>query len=115
MTAVQEELFDPKYANLPDQLLDLPSSIFNPNRIRIMLELYHTSTADFTQLTRDLKLSDGALATHLRSLLRDNLIEVRQEHIGGRTHTAYLITKKGTEAVEALLENFERIRKAIPQ
>ncbi len=109
-----EELYDPSYASLPDKLLDLPTSLFNPNRIRIMFELYNTSTADFPQLQRDLNLSEGALATHLRALLKDQLIEPKQEQVGARKRTGYLITKRGAQAMKALLDDIEEIRRAIP-
>ena len=79
-----------------------------------MFELYNTSTADFPQLQRDLDLSEGALATHIRALLKDQLIEPKQEQVGGRKRTGYLITKKGAEAVKALLDDMEKIRRAIP-
>ena len=114
MTGLSVEQFDLAYASLPDRLLKLPASIFNPNRIRIMLVLYHIGGADFTQLKQYLDLTDGALATHLRSLLKEELIVTQPERIGGRNRTAYLITQKGTQSIETLLNDFVEIRKAIP-
>ena len=68
-----QEQFGLGRASLPDRLLKLPPSIFNPNRIRIMLALYYETGADFTELKQSLNLSDGALATHVKALVRDEL------------------------------------------
>jgi DNA-binding HxlR family transcriptional regulator len=112
---LSEELYDPTYASLPDKLLELPRSLFHPDRFRIMFELYNTSTADFAQLQRDLGLSEGALATHVRTLERDGLIEPKPEQVGGRKRTGYLLTKKGVDAIITFLDDFAKIREAIPQ
>jgi len=110
-----EELYDPNYASLPDRLLDLPRSLFHPDRFRIMFELYNTSTADFPQLMRDLHLSEGALATHVRALEKDKLIKPKPGEVGGRKRTGYLLTRKGVDAMMSLLDNFAKIKEAIPQ
>ena len=80
-----------------------------------MLALYHMTGADFSEIKHELNLSDGALATHMKALGRDGLITTQSEHLGGRTRTVYLITPKGHQAIENLLDDFVNIRKAIPQ
>jgi len=110
-----QEQFGLRRASLPDRLLELPPSIFNPNRIRIMLALYYETGADFTELKKKLNLSDGALATHLKALLRDELIATQPDRSGSRERTAYLITPKGLQTIDKLLNEFENIRKAIPE
>lgn len=117
-----EEVYDPAYASLPDKLLDIPRSLFHPDRFRIMFELYNTSTADFPQLQRDLNLSEGALATHIRALEKDKLIEPKPEQVGGRKRTGYLLTKHGVDAMRSLLADyvkindaFEKVNEAVPR
>ena len=80
-----------------------------------MLALYYMTGADFTELKKELGLSDGALATHMRALLRDELVKDQDVQDRGRTRTAYLITQKGHNAVDALLDVFHDIKEAIPR
>lgn len=87
--------FGSRYADLSSKLRQLPPSLFNPNRIGIMLEIYSAGGVDFAQLKRDLELSDGALATHLKYLASDGLVIGKKEQVGSRQRTAYLITSKG--------------------
>jgi len=79
-----------------------------------MLALYYETGADFTELKQSLNLSDGALATHVKALVRDELVTTQPERVGGRNRTVYLITPKGLRTIDALLSEFESIRKAIP-
>ena len=78
-----------------------------------MVALYYRTGADFTELKKELGLSDGALATHMKALMRDELVKDQGVIDGGRTRTAYLTTEKGHKAVEALLDDFHAIKEAI--
>jgi DNA-binding MarR family transcriptional regulator len=107
--------FGLRSASLPDRLLKLPPPIFNPNRIRIMLTLYNVVGADFTELKEKLDLSDGALATYLKALVKDQLVTTEQDRTGTRERTVYMITRKGLQTIDEMLEVFGSIKEEISQ
>jgi len=110
--AVAEE-FSREPERLTKELLQQPLVLFNPHRIAIMLELYHAGTAEFPQLKHDLELTDGALATHLKALEGEGLIEARREQVGPRTRTAYIITRQGISAVQRMFSTLGRIKERL--
>jgi predicted transcriptional regulator len=104
IVAVIEEGFDLRSKHLLKGLLEQPSVLFNRHRIAIMVELYHASAVDFSQLKHDLGLTDGALATYLRALASEGLTESKREAVESRLRTGYIITKKGILALEKTFE-----------
>lgn len=85
------------------------SVLFNPARVAIMIELYHAGSVDFGQLKRDLELSDGALAAHLKALEEEELIKSRKESDGSRARKEQAITPKGITSLEKMISLFEKI------
>ena len=73
------------------------------NRIRlgIMAILSASGEADFNALKRQLGVSDGNLASHIRALEELRFIETRKQFIGRKPNTSYLITEQGRNAFEA--------------
>jgi DNA-binding MarR family transcriptional regulator len=70
----------------------------------IMLELYQAGALEFVQLQRDLDIGDGALATHIKALLKARLIVRQKEEVDGRSRTVYLITGDGMEMIRRLFK-----------
>jgi DNA-binding HxlR family transcriptional regulator len=96
-------------------LLEQPSVLFNQHRIAIMVELYYASAADFLQLKHDLDLTDGALATYLKALASEGLIESKREAVESRLRTGYIITKKGISALEQTFKILCELRERFQQ
>ena len=73
------------------------------NRIRlgIMAILSASGEADFNALKRQLGVSDGNLACHIRALEELGFIEARKQFIGRKPNTSYLITEQGRNAFES--------------
>jgi len=109
LSVLEEFSFKPE--RLTKELLGQPSVLFNPHRIAIMLELYHAGGGDFPQLRHDLSISDGALATHLRALANEELIESKREQIESRERTTFIITRKGILS----LENFFKLMRELSE
>lgn len=107
------EEFSREPERLTRELLQQPLVLFNPHRIAIMLELYHAGGGEFPQLRHDLGLTDGALATHLKALGAEDLVEARREQVGPRTRTAYIITREGISAVERLFSTMCKINERL--
>jgi DNA-binding HxlR family transcriptional regulator len=109
------EVFDLKAKHLLKGLLEQPPVLFNRHRIAIMVELYYASAAEFTQLKHDLSLTDGALATYLRALASEGLIESKREVVESRVRTGYIITKKGISALEQTFKILCELREGFQQ
>ena len=63
----------------------------------------------FQDLKSELKMSDGNLITHLRTLEKAEFIESEKIDGVGRAQTFYGLSKKGRQAFENYLAELERI------
>jgi DNA-binding MarR family transcriptional regulator len=81
-------------------------------RLGIMSALAVNNKLDFSSLKEYLDVTDGNLATHLKSLEREKYIGVEKSFIGRKPNTRYYITSKGRKAFEDHLQILERIIKA---
>jgi DNA-binding HxlR family transcriptional regulator len=84
------------------------------NRIRlgIMSVLSVNDSYDFNSLKEALDVTDGNLASHLKSLEEHNLIKVNKKFVGRKPNTSYSITKTGTELFSIHLKALEEIIKS---
>jgi DNA-binding HxlR family transcriptional regulator len=89
-------------------------SKFFENRIRlgIMSVLIVNDSYDFNSLKETLKVTDGNLASHLKSLEENTLIKVNKRFIGKKPNTSYSLTKKGEQLFRNHLKALEDIIKS---
>lgn len=78
-------------------------------RIGIMSALMVNETVNFNELKSLLDVTDGNLATHLKTLEENNYIKVQKGFIGKKTNTTYTITKVGETAFKGHLKALEKI------
>lgn len=78
-------------------------------RIGIMSSLMVNETINFNELKTLLDVTDGNLATHLKTLEENNYIKVQKGFIGKKTNTTYTITKVGETAFKSHLKALEKI------
>lgn len=78
-------------------------------RIGIMSALMVNETVNFNELKSLLDVTDGNLATHLKTLEENNYIKVQKGFIGKKTNTTYTITKVGETAFKNHLRALEKI------
>jgi DNA-binding MarR family transcriptional regulator len=85
------------------------------NRIRLgimsLLLIHHELS--FNDLKETLELTDGNLATHIKTLEECQYISVRKGFIGKKTNTTYWVTKLGKEAFKSHLEQIEKMMKEL--
>lgn len=67
---------------------------------------------DFNALKEYLDVTDGNLATHIKTLEKEKFIGVEKSFIDRKPNTKYYMTKKGKEAFEEHLKTLEKIIKA---
>lgn len=82
-------------------------------RIGIMSALMVTESVNFNDLKALIDVTDGNLATHLKTLEENKYIQVQKGFIGRKTNTTYAITKEGTQAFRAHLDALEQIIKGL--
>ncbi len=82
-------------------------------RIGIMSALMVNENVNFNDLKALIDVTDGNLATHLKTLEENKFIKVEKGFIGRKTNTTYAITKAGETAFRAHLDALEKIIKGL--
>ena len=78
-------------------------------RIGIMSALMVNDALNFNDLKALIDVTDGNLATHLKTLEEHKYIDVRKGFIGRKTNTTYAVTRMGEKAFRSHLDALEKI------
>jgi DNA-binding HxlR family transcriptional regulator len=89
----------------------LDKAIHEKGRLAIMTLLATRLSWSFQDLKSELRMSDGNLITHLRTLHKLGLVATTRE-VRNRPQTSYSLTKKGRTAFADYLRMLEEIIKA---
>lgn len=81
-------------------------------RLGIMSALAVNDKLDFNSLKEYLDVTDGNLASHLKTLEREEFIGVEKSFIDRKPNTKYFITREGKKAFDEHLKVLEKIIKA---
>ena len=81
------------------------------NRIRlgIMSILMVNDSTDFNTLKELLELTDGNLASHLKALENEKIIDVKKQFIGRKPNTSYSATEHGKDLFRQHLDALEKL------
>lgn len=81
------------------------------NRVRlgIMSTLAVNDAMDFNALKEFLEVTDGNLATHLKTLEKEDFIGVEKSFVGRKPNTSYFMTKTGKHAFSEHLSALEKL------
>lgn len=82
-------------------------------RLGIMSALLVNEEVNFNQLKELIQVTDGNLASHLKTLEDAAYIKVKKGFIGRKTNTTYAVTKAGEKAFKMHLEALELMIKNI--
>jgi len=82
-------------------------------RIGIMSALMVNEDLNFNDLKTLIDVTDGNLATHLKTLEENNYVKVHKGFIGRKTNTTYSVTAAGQKAFRTHLDALEKIIKGI--
>lgn len=100
--------------NRPAISIDGLNKMFNHrSRMGIMAILMVNEWVDFVALRTTLELTDGSLASHLKALVKEQLIEVEKRFVDDKPKTSYRATPAGREAFEDHLQQLEAFVKLI--
>ncbi|SJZ79042.1 winged helix-turn-helix domain-containing protein [Sediminibacterium ginsengisoli] len=78
-------------------------------RLGIMSAVMVNEGLNFNELKELIEVTDGNLASHLKTLEENEFIKVKKGFIGRKTNTTYSITKTGEKAFRTHLEALEQM------
>jgi len=82
-------------------------------RLGIMSALMVNAEINFNELKELIDVTDGNLASHLKTLEENGYIKVQKGFIGRKTNTTYSVTKAGEKAFKHHLDALEQMIKSI--
>lgn len=91
---------------------DLHKAFENRIRLGIMSVLAVNDELDFNSLKEYLDVTDGNLATHLKTLEKEKFIRIKKSFIDRKPNTRYSMTTEGKQAFDEHLKVLESIIKA---
>jgi len=91
---------------------DLNKNFDNRIRLGIMSALMVNVEVNFNELKELLDITDGNLASHIKSLEDSGSIKVQKGFIGRKTNTTYSVTKAGEKAFKAHIAALEQMIKS---
>jgi DNA-binding HxlR family transcriptional regulator len=82
-------------------------------RLGIMSAVMVNEDMNFNDLKELIQVTDGNLASHLKTLEDNQYIKVKKRFVGRKTNTTYSVTKAGEKAFKAHLEALEQMIKKL--
>ncbi|PTM05108.1 MAG: transcriptional regulator [Bacteroidetes bacterium] len=92
-------------------LKDLNKAFENKIRLAIMSALLVNDYLDFNSLKDLLDVTDGNLASHLKSLETKNYVSFKKEFLNRKSHTKYSATEEGKLAFKLHIQAIEKLLK----
>ena len=94
--------------------IDQLNKIFDSRiRLGIMSSLLVNEKMNFNELKELIAVTDGNLASHLKTLEDSGYIKVQKGFIGRKTNTSYSVTKAGEKAFKHHLDALEKMIRSI--
>ena len=84
-------------------------------RLGIMSALAVNDMLDFNSLKEFLNVTDGNLASHLKSLEKEKFISVEKSFVDRKPNTKYYMTKEGKKAFGDHLQALEKLIKRVAE
>ncbi len=82
-------------------------------RLGIMSALLVNDDVNYNSLKELMEITDGNLASHLKTLEDNGYIKMSKGFIGRKTNTVYSVTKAGEKAFKEHLDALEKMIKSI--
>lgn len=93
------------------RLLDIPSEIINTQRLTILMLLHTHGYLDFSDLKNSLRVTEGSLASHLKTLEKIGLVKGEKEFEDKKPKTIYHLSKEGDKKFAIYLDILKRMIK----
>ncbi len=89
--------------------VELDSLIHQPTRTRIMTYLSVHGVCDFTTLKKNLGLTDGHIATHIKQLIGAEYISAEKKFFENKPKTSYELTDLGRQKFLEYIAGLEHL------
>ena len=96
---------------MKELLKELNKAFENRIRLGIMSALVVNEYLDFNALKNLLGVTDGNLASHLKSLEKSDYIRVQKEFLDRKPNTKYSVTREGKVAFSKHIKAIEKLLK----
>ena len=83
-------------------------------RLGIMSVLMVNDSVDFNTMKELLDVTDGNLASHLKALEKEEVIEVKKQFIGRKPNTSYKVTPLGAKLFKEHIDALEKLINPLP-
>jgi DNA-binding MarR family transcriptional regulator len=83
--------------------------LHQPLRTQLAAFLAGAGEVTFTELKRQLDVSDGNLDSHLKKLIAADYVKVRKDDSGGRTQTCYALSDTGRAALQGYIQALQQL------
>lgn len=83
--------------------------LHQPLRTQLAAFLAGAGEATFTELKRQLDISDGNLDSHLKKLISADYVKVRKDASTGRIQTCYALSKTGRAALQSYILALQKL------
>jgi DNA-binding MarR family transcriptional regulator len=93
----------------PEPFLQLDRVIHEKGRLAIMSLLAASPQLSFTEMRDSLKMTDGNLTAHIRTLQEAGYVSITKSFEGGRRLTTYCLTGDGRKAFTSYIDLLEKI------
>jgi predicted ArsR family transcriptional regulator len=90
-------------------MIPLDPILHQPLRTQIAAFLAGAGEASFSELKRQLEVSDGNLESHMKKLLAAAYVDVRREDTGRRPQSFYRLTATGHQALAAYVSALQAV------
>lgn len=84
-------------------------------RLGIMSALLVNDEVNFNDLKELIQVTDGNLASHLKTLEEQEYIKVHKGFVGRKTNTTYSVTKAGEKAFKTHLDALEKMIRGLSE
>lgn len=96
---------------MKELLKDFNKAFENKIRLGIMAALIVNNHLNFNALKELMDVTDGNLATHLKTLEKSGYIRVSKEFLNRKPNTKYAVTRTGREAFVKHISAIEKMLK----
>lgn len=88
---------------------NLDPLLHQPLRTQIAAFLAGCDEASFSELKRNLQVSDGNLESHLKKLIAADYVSLRRSEGPGRAQTSYSLTPTGMGALQRYIQTLQKL------
>ncbi|WP_254863465.1 winged helix-turn-helix domain-containing protein [Halovivax gelatinilyticus] len=89
--------------------MELDKLVHQPIRLQLFAYLYKHGESAFSELSEELDVTEGNLASHLQTMEDEGAIDVEKTFVDRKPRTTYRLTPRGRELFEEHVATLEAL------